>query len=56
MTDELAHWSRCNVASVPGHVVGHVPATLNVAEAWSERDRTATNVARNVASNMAADS
>ena len=37
-----------------GHVVGHVPATLNVAEAWPEGDRTATNVARNVASDMAA--
>ena len=51
-----AHWPRCNVTRALGHVVGHVPATLNVAEAWPERDRTATNVARNVASNMAAGS
>ena len=39
---------------VLGQVVGHVPVTLNVAEAWPEGDRTETNVARNVASNMAA--
>ena len=51
-----AHWPRCNVTRALGHVVGHVSATLNVAEAWPERDRTATNVSRNVASNMAAGS
>ena len=39
MTDELPHWSRCNVTSVPGHVAGHVAATLNMTETGHKRDQ-----------------
>ena len=31
---QMLHWPRCNVASELNHLVGHVPAMLNMATTW----------------------
>ena len=32
---QTVYWPRCNVAREPIHIVGHVPATFNIAETRS---------------------